>query len=477
MKSIAKNSLLNISYKLLSIVFPLISSMYVSRILKPDGIGIVAYAQTIVSYFVLLSSGGMNAYCVREISKVRCNQKAKNKLFSELVISNITLSLMASVIYIILIFSVYRFKTDIYLYLVCGIQIIANAINIDWFYQGEEDYLYIVLRSTAVKITSLICIFVFVRNKDDYISYAFISSLALVGNYIFNVIHARKSVRFSINDHSIGKHIKPIIIFMIVAFLGSIYNKIDVTMMGLLSTDYSIGIYSNAHKIIDIVLSICVAITSVLLPRLSQNYRNNSDQLNSIVDKGFRALCYIVIPSACGVFILGPYIAQLLFGTEFFASGYTLRVFAPIIIIRSFGDLFCYQLLIASGNEKARVPANLLAMVVNILLNWVLIPKYHENGAAIASVLSELLVNSVLYIYVSRKTHLSLTFRSLYEAIVGSFIMAGIVYLFLLIKLPNIIQTLGAVVLGILVYMAVGALQKNEFVLYLKKFIRNGIKK
>ena len=81
MKSLAKNSLYNIIYQALMLVFPMITSMYVSRIILEDGVGKVAYAQNIVSYFTALAATGFPAYGIREIAKVSDNQKEKNKSF------------------------------------------------------------------------------------------------------------------------------------------------------------------------------------------------------------------------------------------------------------------------------------------------------------------------------------------------------------------------------------------------------------
>ena len=56
----------------------------------------------------------------------------------------------------------------------------------------------------------------------------------------------------------------------------------------------------------------------------------------------------------------------------------------------------CYQLLISAGKEKNRIYTSLIATVVNIFLNYFLIPKWQQNGAAVASVISEVIVNSLL---------------------------------------------------------------------------------
>lgn len=80
--------------------------------------------------------------------------------------------------------------------------------DIDWIYQGLEEYGYITGRSVVIKCISLALLVVFVKTREDYVAYALLTSLALGGNYIFNVIHARKMVGFTLVNLKIRKHMK-----------------------------------------------------------------------------------------------------------------------------------------------------------------------------------------------------------------------------------------------------------------------------
>lgn len=97
-KSLLKNSIFNIIYTVSNILFPFVTSIYVSRILLPAGVGKVAGAQNLVSYFVTLAALGLPSYGVREFAKVRENSERKDTLFTELFIINListTISIVA----------------------------------------------------------------------------------------------------------------------------------------------------------------------------------------------------------------------------------------------------------------------------------------------------------------------------------------------------------------------------------------------
>lgn len=469
-KSLAKNSIFNIFYNLSNLLFPLITSMYVSRVLLPEGVGQVSYAQSIAAYFLTLSALGLPTYGVREMAKLRGNQQEKNKLFSELFSINFISTIVCSIIFFILIFMVDKFRSNLLLFIYCGIQILLNFMNIDWLYQAEEEYSYIACRSIAVKVISLIAVFVLVKERDDYIYYALISSLAAAGNYIFNVINAKKYVKFDFDLIKLGnlnlkRHMTPILILAVSSFLSTIYSKIDITMLGSMISDKATGLYTNAHKIIEIIVALCTAISAVFLPRLSFYYDNNKKEFNKILDLGFRILCFITIPATIGIFIMAPSLVEIMYGNYFIGAAITIRLFAIIIIIKSFGNLFCYQLVIATGNEKKRLPAYIIATIMNIILNAILIPKIAQNGATIASVVSEFIVNGIQLYAIVKIINISISKKAITQSIVSSIIMAVCVIFIMQLSIPMIIKSIVAVIVGICIYIIFNIIFKNEIMI------------
>ena len=275
-KSLKKNSFFNILYNAANVLFPLLTSMYVARVLLTDGIGRVAYAKNITSYFIIIATLGLPTYGVREIAKVSNDRTSTDKVFSELFSINALSTMISLILYLALILAVPRFHSEYLLFLCCGIQLVLNVFNIDWLYQGFEEYTYISIRSIAIKIFAFLCVIIIVKSKSDYIWYALISSLAVSANYIFNIIHARKYIKISFKNLNLRRHMKPLVILAASVFLSTAYSKTDITMLGIMSTESATGIYSNAHKIIDIVITLCASISAVFLPRLSYYYDTNN---------------------------------------------------------------------------------------------------------------------------------------------------------------------------------------------------------
>lgn len=464
MKSLSKNSLYNGLYQVLNLIFPLISSMYVARVLSPDGVGRVAYAKNIVSYFSTLAALGIPTIGMRVISVARDDRRELNKRFSELAVLNALLTTVSMAAYLVMIFCVPAFREDVRLYLASGLVLLFNYLNIDWLYQGHEEYGYIVARSITVKIASIVSLFLFVKTKEDYIIYAVITGLATCGNYLFNVIRAGKLVSLQLRELRIGQHIKPVVLLGISLFLSSIYSKVDTTMLGVMSGDEYVGYYDYAHKVLQIAVSFCAAVTSAFLPRLSYYYEHDRKQFHELVAKGVQLASFLAFPAAVGLFLLAPEAILVLFGGEFLPAAPTLRWFSVMILISAFGNLLCYQMMICSGNEKKLVPILAAAACLNMVLNAILIPKLHQNGAAIASVCTELFINGVEVVYTTRKLKLKYNWKVIGQGVLCAAIMGAAVLVVKCFTETSVLSFVLCVGAGAAVYLCANLCLRNALV-------------
>lgn len=474
-KSLVKNSIYNIIYTVANILFPFVTSIYVSRILLPAGVGKVASAQNIASYFITIAALGLPSYGVREFAKVREKKDKRNKLFTELLLLNIISTTLAVIGFFLLVYANGGFNSEWFLYAACGLAIAFNYLNIDWMYQGLEEYGYITGRSLLIKGISLLTLFFFVKAKQDYVAYALISSLATGGNYIFNVIHARKFVSIDLSEVQLKDHMKPVLLIACIIFLSSIYNKIDVTMLNILATDESVGYYVYAQKTVNMVLTMANAVTAALLPRLSYYYENDREGFYRLLDKGFQVLCFMTFPLAVGMVLVVPQAVELLYGEAFEPAVLTIRLMCPLILIKGFGDLFCYQLVYSTNSEKIILPASTSASVINILTNALLIPVFLQNGAVIASVFSEFVTNGIQFIYMKKKVKFSINVKTLAKGIVSTIVMALSVNIIVQLKLPNIIGLILEIFCGAIAYTVVNLVVKNTLIFEIMQKVKGKI--
>lgn len=462
--SLKRNIIFDSLHKILNILFPLVTSMYLARILTTDGIGRITYAQNIASYFVVFASLGIPNYGIREIAKVRNNSKDKNIIFSELFMINLISTILCAIIYYIFIFLSNQCK-DKLLFAVCGLLIILNVFNVDWLYKGVEDFKFIAMRSFFIKIVSVILICLLVRQPEDYLTYAMIHCGALGGNYIFNIINSKKYVKISFHNLSLPRHIKSIFIMLATVISVEIYAQMDITMLGMRDTSDSVAYYSYSIKAIRMISTLFSSIAAVLLPRLSLYYAEQSmEKFSNIVNRVYNVIVFLCLPAFVGIWMLSDNLVLLLYGRKFIPASLTMKILSPLILIYAIGNLFGTQILITVGQESKLLITTIIGAICNLILNSILIPTMSQNGAALASVICEIIVLIIQYIFAKRYVEILHSLKIIFSTTISIVVMAALVWLIKKNISNNFISVFSSVILGGLLYFIMQAVFKNPVI-------------
>ncbi len=473
-KSLFRNSIYFILYRLINVLYPLLTITYVSRILKPSGIGEVSFAQNIVIFLVALSLLGIPNYGVREISKNK-SKSDEGKIFSELFVINFCSTIIITTLYYGII-NLLELPINKTLFNIEGIILLLNMFNVDWFYQGKEEFRYITLRSAVVKLISLFAVFMLVKNESDICTYAIIFSLAYAGNYILNVINLRKYIKISFRDISPKRHLKPVMLLAITYISNEIYVTIDTVMLGIMTTNSQVGFYTNSMKMIRILINVCTALGTAMLPRLSKlKSEKDIKKVNGIIYRGINALLWFTIPCAIGMALISNELVKVLFGNEFEPSGAITVILSILVIIRPFSNLFL-QVLVSSAKDSRTTIAYLLGMTSNIVLNAILIIKYDAIGAATASILSELLILIILYNFAKKEIRYTINTRFFTSLFLSIFAMITNVYFIKQFIHDDTLLLFAEITTGVICFLTINLITKNEVLnLIINKFIK-GVK-
>lgn len=469
-KSLLKNSIFNICYKALNAIFPLITASYISRVLLAEGIGKVAYAQNIVSYFILIAALGIPSYGVREIAKSKNDKINCDKTFSELFILNVISTSVCLIAYLITINIVPIFETRKQLHVAFSFLLVLNYFNVDWFYMGQEEYVYIAIRSFVVKLVSTCMLFILVKTVDDYINYTYIICFGAGGNYIFNMVHLKKYVKLSFSGLHLKRHLSGVMILLASAIATELYSKIDITMLGSVG-DTITGYYFNAYRLVNMSMQILTAVTAIFLPRLSMYFALEKDKFYALVNQGLKVILFLGIPCFTGLFMIADSVVRVLFGNSFMPIVTTVRILSILLLIKGIGDLLCYQVLLSANKERYFIPAYGAAAVINIVLNSILIPRFYQNGAAMASVVSEMIVNGSLFIVALKVTKISIPIKYFFSVFISAAGMAIAVYTVNLLPLTDIIRLLLGISLGSIMYFVIAYFSKNDVMAAISKKI------
>ncbi len=458
----------------MSIIFPIITFPYASRILLPEGVGKVNFVNSIVSYFTIISLLGIGTYGTRESAKYRDNKEELSKRCSEMLAINIITCSIAYLLYFVFIFVNPTLK-DYRLYLiVASITILFSTFGIGWFYSGIEEYEFITIRTIIFQIISILLLYIFVKKKEDVLIYLLIGIISNVGSNVLNLIHSRKYIHISFNRNlELKRHLKPIILLFSIALITSVYNTLDTSMLGFLSTDQQVGYYTAATKINRMVLTLVTAFSAVLFPRLSYYIKQNRiEDFKNLLNKNLSLIFMISLPCTIGLNVLSEQIILLISGPNFIPATPIMKLMNPIIIIISISNFIGSQVFIPLDKQKYTIIAVTFGSIINFTLNLILIPKYFALGAAIATISAETIVLFIQilnsYQYISFKSH----FMELIQYIISVTIMGIVVKLISTIIESQLLSLIICIITGALTYyIALLALKHKLAVSFTNDFI------
>ena len=464
-KSLKRNVILNVLKTVAGLAFPLITFPYVSNILGPENIGKVNYANSIMSSFLVIAMLGINAYGMREGAKVRDDAQKFNQLVKELFIINILAAFAAYIVFFAVLFFVQRLVAYRQLMLLMSISILFTVLGMEWVYNALEEYAYITVRSLLFQVASLALLFLLVRERGDYMAYAFVIVVSSVGSNILNFVHLRGKVSFKMCEPAkLKKHLRPILTLFAMTVAISLYTILDTMMLGFLRGDLQTGIYTAAVRLTRIIISLITSVGFVLRPRASHYVEKDTDAFRRLVTATSDIYQMLCIPAVMGLFILAEPIILLFCGNAFRDSVGVMRIISPIILFISFGQFFSDQIFIPLRKDAYSFYPVVLAAVINICMNAVLIPRFGAFGAAAATVAAEGTV-CVMKLLLCRRVFAGVggLFSHLWQYVLASAVMSGLLMMvfrsFTVMSVPVLIE---AVCFGMAVYALVLFALRNE---------------
>lgn len=391
-KSLTINIILNGIRQVLTILFPLITVPYVSRHLGAEAYGIYNYSLSIVAYFSYIAAMGISTYAIREGALIKSSQDELNKLSSKLFSINMLFTAISFVLLFILLFIEDSLSSYSVYIIILSMSTLFTTLGVEWINQIFEDYLYITVRYIVFQIITIIALFVFVKTPEDIVSYCWVSVLSTIGANVLNMFHVRKyvNIRFTF-DMDLKKHIKPLLVFFATSLAGLLYVNSDITMVGAILGDTSVGIYSFVSKIYIMIKTLVAVIISTCVPRITYLVRNDEVAYGEYMKKIYTLLALILVPIMIGTIVLSKELIYLLGGQEFMSGINVLYVLPIAIPFAIFGAYYSSFVLIVRNKEKITLIATIVAATVNMVLNFVLLPKYGIIGAAITTVIAELI--------------------------------------------------------------------------------------
>ena len=400
-KSIKANAALSVIKQLFSILFPMLTVYYASRALGQDRYGSVNYIRSIVSYFHLFAGLGVATYAVREGAAKRDDKEQFSCFVNEVFTTNVisTIIAVAALIVFIILNQRNDIGAEIPLVIIFSFTIFVPTIGLDWVNTIYEDYAYLTVRYIIIHFISLLLMYLLVSKPSDYIIYGGLVVLSSVGGSLFNIHYVRRYVKVKVcSPKKSLKHLTPILILFSSTVASTIYINSDTTILGALIDNRAVAIYSVASQIYIAVKHISNSAITVTVPRLAYYVGNDNEKaFNSLLNKVGDYALSILLPTIVGLFSISKPLMIFMGGEGYEVGSQALQILSCSLFFAVIAYVLSRCVLIPNKDDRTYLFATIISAAVNIGLNFYFIRKWSYTGAAITTLISEMIVCGVFF--------------------------------------------------------------------------------
>ena len=406
---ILKNYAYNLSYQLLVIILPIITTPYVTRVFSSDDLGTYGYFNSIITYFILLATLGVANYGTKVISGHR---KEIEKNFWGIYSLQLGATVLSIILYCLLCICL-PFMQNPVAYIL-GFSLISKGLDISWLFQGIEDFKKITVRNITVKLVGVLSIFLFVKSELLGQLSMWLPAREFIGKPHVDLEYA-------------SHHLKPIILLFLPQIAISLYVTLDRTMLGALASTKDVGIYDQALKLVNILLTLVTSLGSVMLPRVSHLLATgDSKAVNKMHEMSFLIYNLVIFPIMAGILIVNDDFVQFFLGQDFQDARYAIAIMIFRMFFIGWTNIMGIQILIPHNQNKEFMISTTVPAIISVGLNLLFLPKLGYIGAAIVSVLTEALVWAIQLYFTRRHLKEVPIIGSMAKIVLASAIMYGL---------------------------------------------------
>ena len=480
-RTIAKNTIILIAAQGIGYIFSFIYIIYLARYLGPEKYGILSFAISFTGFFQIFMDIGLSTLLVREITKdkSRAVKYLVNAGFVKVILAIFSLILIYAVI------NVMGYPTDtIFIVFLIGISVVLNSISqlLFSFFQAFENMELQGLGQIIFMLFMFIAIMLGITFNFDIVGFGYIYLISGILLLVYNVIvlkikyFGRKNALVTNNMTIEWKFCKSMVIeawsFGLATVFVLVYTNMDAIILSAAKGNEAVGIYGAAYRIIQVLQVIPMMLGASIFPVMSRFYKTADHSLKLTMEKSFKYLTVIALPTGVGITILANQIISRLYGAE-----YTQSIIAIQILIWADVLLFIgYSvgiLMMSINRQKLNTLTLAVCAIINVGLNLIFIPRYSYIAAAAILVGTQAIYIIMLYVLNLGNDYI-LSLRKvvpiLIRTIVASLVMGMCVIYFQNISLFILIPA--AIILYFVILLLIGGLNKDDFIL-----IRDGILK
>jgi polysaccharide transporter, PST family len=300
-------------------LLPLITLPYLVRVLGPEKVGLIFFAEAFIQYFVIITDYGFNLTATREISINRDNNNKLIEVFTSIIIIKIILMFLCIIIMSCLVFTFEKFATNWQIYYLTFGVVFGSVLFPDWFFQGMERMKYITFLNILSKLIFTLSIFILIHKSSDYIYVPLINSLGyliagILGQWF--VIKEFKIKYGKVQFKKIYEYFVHSTQFFLSRFIITVYTNTNTLLIGLIFNYRDVALYSTASKLVTVIRRPWDILDTTIYPYI--NKTKNIKLLKKIIVISFLSavlttIFFIVLASHVILLILGKQFMDAVF--------------------------------------------------------------------------------------------------------------------------------------------------------------------
>lgn len=475
-EKIIRNYLYSLVYQVLTVLVPLVTTPYISRILTSSEIGLYDYSLTLCTYFTFVASAGIPILAQKEIV---LHEEDLSECFSYYFLLRFTLTSVVCCIYCVFA----CFFDNRFIFLGQGIGLLATGFDISWYYSGKENFKAITNRNVFFKIVSLIFLFAFVKGKNALLLYTLSIAIPnLIGNILLFWKLDVKIIRPTITCFDVVRTLKTSLVLLIPSLVLQLYAIVDKTILGTFSTLSELGYYAQAFKLVNVLTLASTTLGAVIFPQMVRTYNENIKEMCRLTSKSLDVIIHLFFLPVFGIAACADIFAEWFYGSNYIGIENLLVLTMPIVIFKALNYVTANQALIASNREKSLILIICSGTILNCILDVLLVRTYGARGAIGATAISEFFILLVSMRLIKRKEgNIRLINTDNIRATIAAVIeYGGIVATkrFLINRIDNaLVATFLMGCFGFVLYTVSLKILKDNYYLEAKKMLMNYIRR
>lgn len=361
-----------------SYIFPIITLPYLARVIGVDSFGRIAFASAIIVWFQTLVDWGFNYTATRDVARNRGDKVIVSNIFSNVLWAKTLLMIISFALLLVITFTVPKFKDNQDIIFITFLIIPSQIIFPDWFFQGMERMKYITFFNLISKTLFTMAVFIFIKDKSDYILYPFFIAFGtfISGIFAMYIILVKMKVKFKIPSLiSIFYTLKLSANVFFNNILPNFYNSFSILLLGFWGGPISNGLLDASKKFILIAHQFMNVISRVFFPYLSRKIDKHAQFAKMYL--------LIAIIGSFVLFLFAPILIKFFFTSEFYDAIVALRISSISILLIAIDNIYGQNYMIVLGYEKELRNITFRVSVIGFLISFPLVYYFDFIGVVV----------------------------------------------------------------------------------------------